>query len=331
MKLRYLAVWGLLATGAICSEVANATCRIDENAEVALAFGGRLVVDPDLPLNSVIASRELTGDAAAFYRCDQEEAVDIESVYQLNGADQPGQTIREIRTATGEPTGVGLRLWIRDNGEGDYLPVPYRKAVVFPNTNNARRRWETDVRLDLVVVGPIRHGVTESGRLGRTVVRDSASFPNILLRTIVNRGYELIAPTCSIDAGSLNQIIDLGAHTVGSFADQNATAWTDFSLTATSCTNPVETIAGITFGQGADADANNPNLFSMNQGGPGGLGIAIQAADGNNAPMLPGETRDFAAVAAGNSYRFQARLERTGGEVTAGAVNRPVTVRVTFR
>jgi major type 1 subunit fimbrin (pilin) len=332
MKAHQVVALGLLLGMALYAMDAQARCEIANDSGVITLEPQSVVVDPDLPVGSVIRNINLANGGVSRLTCTEAHTVPVKSSLQLADADID-DGIRELYLEDGTPTGVGVRLRFRENNEASAFPLPNTRNLTFSAGQNYV--WRVGIEGDLVLLRrDVSYGnVRSNERIARTVVQDQNNeFPNFKRLRLVRTGaFRVIAPTCSIDAGSLNQTVDLGQHTVDSFADQNATAWKDFNLAVTSCNNPIETIAGITFGQGSDADAINPSLFSMNQGGPGGLGIAIQAADGDNAPMLPGETRDFAAVAAGNSYRFQARLERTGGEVTAGAVNRPVTVRVTFR
>ena len=183
--------------------------------------------------------------------------------------------------------------------------------------------------------GPVRYGLADTAvnaRLGRIWVPDTAAFaPNRIINPVKMVQLQLIRPACSIETGSLNQDVSLGNYATSDLRNGTVTpGWQTFRLTMAACANPADLLTDITFGIASDADVTNANLFQMNAAGPGGYGIAIETGDGA-LRMLPGRSREFAAVGAGASYTFRARLERTSGKVTAGRIQRPVAVLVTFR
>jgi len=134
-----------------------------------------------------------------------------------------------------------------------------------------------------------------------------------------------------MDVGSMNQTVNLGSHSIKDLQNPgSATPWVPFKLTVADCGDP-GVLVDITFGSQVDQDSNNPNLFSINQGGPTGLGIALSTNDGANASMVPGGTRTFPGKLTGDSYDFRARLERTTAPLTSGEFSKPITVMVVYR
>jgi len=331
MKPASIALLNLFIASALYMGRAEATCTIGADTGLT-TISSQLVVDSDLPAGSVIRTFQSGfGEGSPAISCTEDHTVLVDSKLQDHKGVSIAGDIRELYTSSGQPTGVGLRFKFTD-ADTVQSDVPYDRTITFRATSGAVL-WRSGVRgeyvklRDNVEYGPVE---TAETRLARSLISDRRAFPNGLLRRVVIGNITLIRPTCAIDVGSLNQQVDLGQHSVSDFDNQQATGWMDFSLTMSNCVNPIETIADITFGQLGDADAANPGLFSMNQGGPDGLGIAIRVANQNLA-MAPGETRQFGVLQTGQSYDFQARLERTVGEVTPGAVDRSVAVRVTFR
>lgn len=334
MKVAPTAVLGLLIAASLYGGRVEATCQIANDSGIVRIESPAVVVDPDFPNNSVFRTAQTGfGQGSPVLECDRDHVVTIESQLIDNNAAIPG-AIRELRLVGGEPTGVGLRFRFTDS-DSTVHDVPYQRQVTLPRTNGPTT-WQSAVQVDYVKLrDDIRYGEVENDAyLARTRVTTAGVFPPgeiNTLRRVRTRSLTLVAPTCSIDAGSLNQEVPLGNYSVAELQNQTETPWVPFRLTVTSCANANERFADITFGQGADADPNNNALFSMNQDGPAGLGIAIQTNNGTNVGMTPGATREFAALGNGQSYEFQARLERTVGDVTPGNINRPVTVLVTFR
>ena len=237
----------------------------------------------------------------------------------------------ELRVG-GQPSGVGIRVAISTNG-GPFLPPPAELQQQYP-AGRPTRRYAFQVSYERTG-SPVRLGPVESsgffftGALWNSIGPTHPS-PTSLggMRT---GNIALAAPACSIDAGSLNQTVPLGNYTTTQLQGPTAsTPWVPFRLVMQNCTDP-SLLTDISFGLPADADSNNPALFSMNTGGPTGVGIAIARQDASNAAMLPGVVGTFPIVMTGGSYNFQARMVRTTAPLTSGQVNRPVTVLVNFR
>jgi type 1 fimbria pilin len=334
MKLAPTAVLGLLVAASLYGGRAEARCEIANDSGLVYIENPAVVVDADLPNNAVFRTVQTEyGQGSPFLKCDQDHVVDIESQVIENNAPS-NNSIRELRLTDGTPTGVGFRFRFTDN-DGTASDVPYQRQVTLLRTEEAAV-WRSRVQVEYVKLrDDIRYGqVEDNAYLARTRVTTAGVFPPgeiNTLRRVRTRALTLVAPTCSIDAGSLNQEVPLGDYSVSELQNLTETPWVPFRLTMSACANPNERFADIAFGQATDADANNPNLFSMNQGGPAGLGIAIQAGGGANLAMTPGESREFSVLQTGQSYEFQARLERTVGNVAPGNIDRPVRVLVTFR
>jgi hypothetical protein len=236
----------------------------------------------------------------------------------------------------GQPSGVGLRLYVSDNGR-PRRAFPFDESPTIPSTNPWSEPADFFTTLERVGSAPVVYGQVQVPGVNGTLAEsnlynlDGSNAGRIPYRTVRLGFFNLVRPSCTIDAASLNQTVPLGSHNVSAFSNSTPSAWVPFHLTVANCTDPT-ILADITFGTAADADTNDTSLFSMNQGGPQGLGIAIATAGTASVAMLPGQTQTFPTVLSGQSFPFQARLQpTTTGQVTAGTINRPVTVTVNFR
>ncbi len=340
MKPVSTALLGLFVAVSLYGGRAEATCEFDVLSGTTQMGGTTslidVVVDASLPNGSVFRKIDAGfGNGSPQFKCTQDHLVDIRS-YVVVGGVESGDVIRELLLQDGTPTGVGLRFAFTD-ADGVSHPVPSpRPRQVWLRASTDWQPWTSETHVEYIKLrDDIRYGqIQANDRLAQTDLETQGIISNTTfnkIRRIRTGMLRLVSPACSIDAGDLTQEVKLGHYGVDDFRNQAESPWVPFYFTVTSCANPLERLADITFGGGGDTDPNNNALFSMNPGGPGGLGIAIQTDDGTNAAMTPGATRAFADPVADKRYAFRALLERTVGDVTPGTINRQVTVRVNFR
>jgi major type 1 subunit fimbrin (pilin) len=246
-------------------------------------------------------------------------------------------------TVGGKPAGVGMYLSMGQDG-GDYQDMPVLRQKTLPNStdvpNNAPSYTETDQFKAIMVrtSNPVIYGTVDRGAAigasnfynGTGEVGQVNQYQRYYTGDIT-----LVQPSCTIDASSLNQTVDLGNYSTKDLQNpSDATPWKSFQLVVAHCENPV-TLTDITFGSTTDQDTNNQNLFSLNTGGVTGMGIALATDEGTgtpDAPVLPGVVATFPAVTTtGGTYNFKARIERTTAPLTPGEFRRPVTVVVNYR
>ena len=339
MKLVPKAILGLFVAASLYGGRAEATCDFDVLSGTTQVGGTDslidVVVDASLPNGSVFRKIDAGfGNGTPLFKCTQDHLVQIRS-YVMAGGAETSDSVRELLLQDGTPTGIGLRFAFTDD-DGTSHPVPSQPRQVWLRASTDWAPWRSETHVEYIKLRDnIRYGqVQANDRLAQTDLETPGIISNTpfnKIRRIRTGLLRFVSPSCSIDAGDLAQEVKLGHYSVDDFQNQSESPWVPFHFTVTSCANPLERFADITFGGGSDADPNNNALFSMNPGGPGGLGIAIQTDDGTNAAMTPGATRSIADPVADKRYAFRARLERTVGDVTPGTINRKVTVRVNFR
>jgi type 1 fimbria pilin len=234
----------------------------------------------------------------------------------------------EFTVNGGQPSGVGIRLSVADAG-GAKRPFPFSQQLNVP-AGEFTQSSDYYTSLERVGGAPVVYGRVDTIQLATSFLFNGTGPVGapIPYRRIHIRDFVLVSPSCSIDAGSLRQTVSLGNHVSSDF--DNGVGWTPFDLVMGNCSD-LSLLEEITFGSLSDADADAPGLFSMNASGPSGLGIAIRTRGGVLSPMLPGQSQIFPAVLTGQVFPFEARLERTVGPVSQGAINRPVVVTVNFR
>jgi hypothetical protein len=328
---------GLLVLGAIQSPVAWADCQLASSIPRTRIVQVRdVMVDGSLPAGTPLGregTHTLPTGSWAFNCSLRTTPTPVTITTSIGPSFTFVNGVYQF-TVNGQPSGVGLEIFVSEDG-GPKKQFPYQESLTIPNANPWTR--STTYYTSLVRVGgaPVVYGAVDNQ--GQTIVqnnlRNSSGMPTNAqpYRFLVLGDFVLVRPSCSIDTASLNQTVRLGDdHNVSAFANSTPSAWVPFNLTIANCDDPT-VLANITFGTGADADANNNTLFSMNQGGPEGLGIAIATAGMSSTAMLPGQTQTFPNPGSGNSFAFQARLQPTIGQVTPGVINRPVTVLVNFK
>lgn len=321
----------LLLLGAAHSGSALAQCALTSGISfvtVTPAQGRDVLVDSALPAGTPLGRQGQVTETPRTFNCTAaSNVITLDNV--LTSAANNG--VFEL-TVGGQPSGVGIRLSVADSN-GQLRQFPYQETMTVPQGT-----YTTPNRL-----------ATSLEKVGATVIygqTDVVQFANYAASNVYNgagqigapipyrrigiQNFNLVRPSCSMDVASLNQTVPLGRHNVSEFANAAPSAWVPFNLTVADCSDPT-ILADITFGTTADVDVSDNNVFSMNQGGPRGLGIAIATAGTTSTAMLPGQTQTFPTVLTGQSFPFQARLQPTTGQVTAGTINRPVTVTVNFR
>lgn len=313
---------------------ASAGCTLANDAGFTTIGNASVVVDSDIPVNSVFRTIEDTGGGQSV-KCDQDYRVSVRSSNLEDGM-ETNSDVRELRVGQ-RPSGVGVRIRWKNPDSDDFYSLPdTRNTTLKKSINDSGDLWRSAARIEYVKMrNVVSYGPVDEDYVARSLVdnRDGVISSGLLtLRRGRVRALTFVRPTCAINTANLNQTVEFDQHAVSDFENQQATAWVNFELRLENCGAPVETVADITFGQLGDAVPNRPDLFSMNVGGPGGLGIAIQSVNPNAVAMTPGAARTLnLSDATDQAYAFQARLERTDGAVTPGEVERPVTVRVTFR
>jgi type 1 fimbria pilin len=325
--------YGLLVLGGLHSSSAWARCNLASAIQTYRAIQARdVMVDGTLDAGAPLGregSLDIPANRWLFNCTGASNPIRIDNFVNPAVVDASGVYQFKVR---GNPSGVGIRFYVSDGGR-PRQQIPFDESRTVP----AGRYSEAGVlysSLERYGSAPVEYGPVDPP--GVTLAEsdlynlDGTDPGRIPFRLFQLGDFNLVRPSCSMDAASLNQIVPLGNYSVGDFQGSTPSPWIPFNLVVANCSDPT-ILADITFGTASDADANNTDLFSMNPGGPDGLGIAISNVGTTSTAMLPGQTQTFPTVLTGQSFPFQAQLQPTTGPVTAGTINRGVTVVVNFK
>ena len=144
---------------------------------------------------------------------------------------------------------------------------------------------------------------------------------------------ELVNAACAVDAGSVDQTVQLGQHRTAKLAaagdvSQNV----GFNIQLNDCDTTVATTAKVAFA-GVAANAANPTVLSVASSAAGGAtNVGIQILDSKSVPLgLDGATFSTAVTLKDgvNILPFQARYYALGA-TTAGVANADATFAVQY-
>jgi type 1 fimbria pilin len=334
---------GLVAFAALKSGHAQAACSLGPPGVVAMIVSAPsgIVVDSSLPPGStigpgtgpaepktytIVCTGGVGGSNPVYFKTNLiSSAVNNDYIYEF--------------TIGGTPAGVGMKLTMSTDG-GPLLPMPVTRQETFSNSTDPGRNvpsYTGTNQFQAVMVrtaNPVVYGTVDPGQAigasnfynGTGEVGTPVQYMPIRTGTI-----SLVRPSCAIDTGSLNQTVELGKYSTRDLADpSSSTPWIPFELKMANCDDPTGTSLDITFGVTTDRDTNNPSLFSLNSGGPTGIGIALSRNDGTDTSVLPGAASTYPGVATGGSYKFRARMQRTPAALMGGEFNRRMVVQVTY-
>ena len=145
---------------------------------------------------------------------------------------------------------------------------------------------------------------------------------------------EVVNAACAVDAGSVDQTVQLGQVRTASLAQEGATSSAvGFNIQLNDCDTTVADKAAIAF-LGTAIDGNHPNVLALQSSAAGSAtNVGVQILDRTgNALTLDGAT--FSAQTTlnngTNTIPFQARYYAIG-EATPGAANADATFKVQYQ
>lgn len=301
---------------------AEGGCIYSNTGNYQIGQGANITVRNSIPPGTPVRDEKARGDGTVLATCRRGAATFKGAYVQSISENLVPLTVNTI------PSGFGIELRVEEAEGGVYeFPHEYQRSsnenFWFVRSNEAAVGYKV-IRMS----GPVAFG-----RVDQTKIAEQWSYDANGIRTRPFREmkiYELyfVRPACSIEAADLTQTVDVGAFNASNFATPDrATPWKEFRLTVQECEEPVGLIADVTFGVGADADPDDPTLYSLS--GPENVGLEIGDEDKNT--MEPGKTSSFNGLGTGKDYVFNVRLRETKPTVRGGRFSRPVRVTVNFR
>ena len=317
---RLLALLAATRSGAVlaadgCTKTANTNYQIGQTAEIE--------VTNDMEPGQIVRNEKAHGDGNVVAKCEG----DVTLIGDYVGERPSGLKPLTVR---GQPSGFGIEIYmIEDAGAGQLHEFPHQYGRSFANGGFIR---SDDVDVGYRVrrmTGRIQYGRVDQIEIAEQKASSRRGGFTQPFRHMKIYEMWFVRPSCSINAETLNQTVDMGSYSLADFKNADrATRWVNFKLTVKECKEPLGQIARFTFGSPSDADPDAKALFRMLGSSPSHVGLEL--ADEGKKTIEPGKPYEASALPTGESFDFYVRLRETVYSVGGGAFSRPVTVRVDF-
>lgn len=284
---------------------------------------GTIVIQPDLPVGSVIATKQFSR---------------VSSSTKVGACTNGGHTYYEM--TQGAPVagfddvystnvkGIGVRLKFYD---GD------RAAFFFPNTRTysgnvdvyfyATSYYVVELIKTESITGT---GPLTSGEVGRSRFDSGVSTASIFIPA---NGVTIVTPSCTVDTGSRNILVQLGRASMKNFTGVGSTAGTRPFNIQLNCSAGVAAANTVFLRMDATADpSGQQGVLQVAQGAGVASGVGIQVLDRNSVGVKFGEDA-LVGPSKDGSYvlPYTARYIQTAPNVTAGPANGVATFTLNYK
>lgn len=289
---------------------------------------GRVYIPNDLPVGALIRSQLfpliMTGIDKP-WTCVPSGG-NVRGV-MLQGAGVPGYD----HVFTTDVPGVGIRLSrYFDATQVNYYPHDRSTTSDFGDFNSASR---FQVELFKIAArtgsGPFAQGTyTRYFSLGS----DQRS---VLTTFLLGEGITIITPTCSVDAGSRNILVDFGKVSKGDFRGKGSTAAERQFSIKLNCQSGLGVQNMVLLRMDAVQDpSNEPGVLRITQGATPvtAAGVGIQIIDDKQTPVKFGNDAEVGPSKDGSYIvPFTARYYQTGDKIEAGRADGTATFTIMYR
>lgn len=145
---------------------------------------------------------------------------------------------------------------------------------------------------------------------------------------------EVVNAACAVDAGSVDQTVQLGQVRAAKLATAGSTSTAvGFNINLNDCDTSVATKASVAFSGTAISSSNNTVLALQSSAAGGATNVGVQILDNTGTPLaLDGASFSAASPLSDgpNTLPFQARYFATGA-ATAGQANADATFKVQYQ
>ncbi|MEO6934931.1 MAG: fimbrial protein [Collimonas sp.] len=266
----------------------------------------------------------------------------------INGASEPAWTCNGGGTATGsmlqgnlvagttnvyttQVPGVGIRL--SREITGIVPPQTYYPHVLsWSSTTNVVFQNPSYFTVELLKIadktgnGPLAAGTY-------TTYIGNGDGKSAITSILSGNGITIITPSCTVDAGSKNVVVNFGSVSIGSFKGIDTTAGNQPFNIKLNCQSGENAQNTILLSLSATQDpSNKAGVLQLTQGTGVATGVGIQILDKNSKPVQFGT-----AATVGPSANIQyvvpltARYYQTTGAITTGQANGAATFTVSYQ
>lgn len=314
------AILGVTGAQAACVRPAGATEKIIQMDM------GTVVIPNNVAIGAVFATKSFTipiaGAQETAWNCNNGGSV---TGRILQGAAVPGMP----NVYTTAVTGVGIRLSRQITGIGQTY---YPHVLTWPNTTTVVFYSPSYFTVELIKIatktgnGPLAAGTY-------TTYSGNGDNKSAITSILSGNGITIITPSCTVDSGSKNVVVNFGSISRGSFKGIGSTAGDRPFNIKLNCQRGENAQNTILLNMQASADpSNSAGVMQLTQSAGVATGVGIQILDKNNQPVVFGS-----AAAVGPSadiqyvVPFTARYYQTTGTVTTGSANGSATFTIEYQ
>jgi len=311
----------------LCVPTAKAECwRVSVEFIQNLDMGS-VLIDPKLPVGAVIATKKFPQTPSTRNVLDCRFNVGGGNAYGVvaQGAPVPGFS----NVFTTGIAGVGIRVGVYEaNGKLDnYFPFHFVLANNIIVTQFAGSYFQVDLIKTDAITGS---GTAASGTFARTFGDDKLPYTTINIQA---NGLTIVTPTCAVDAGSQNILVQLGKVPRKNFTGVGSTAGTKPFNIQLNCAAGVGVNNAVHLRMDATADPyGQPGTLQVNQSADHAKGVGIQVLDKAGTPVKFGEDA-LVGPSKDGSYvlPFTARYIQAASDVTVGPANGVATFTIKYK
>ena len=244
--------------------------------------------------------------------------------YRMVPAEVPGFT-KVYETGV---KGVGIKLTFNP-GDG---PIDLTNTITYNGNLNIFLLPSSSYTVQLYKTGPVTGSgpFTPGAIMNATFDTDTKPFTTVF---IPGNGITVVTPSCTVDAGSKNIVVQLGKVRTSSFSGVGSTAGSrpfDIKLNCSAGTSANNTVF---LRMDATPDpSGQQGVLQVAQGAGAATGVGIQVLDGNSTGVRFGEDA-LVGPSKDGSYvvPFTARYFQTAPTVTAGPANGMATFSLNYK
>ncbi|AIY42320.1 Fimbrial adhesin [Collimonas arenae] len=226
-------------------------------------------------------------------------------------------------------TGVGIRLSRQITGIGQTY---YPHVINIANGTNAVFRSPSYFTVELIkTANKTGNGPLAAGTY--TTYVGNGDNISAITSILSGNGITIITPSCTVDAGSKNVVVNLGSVSTGSFKGVGSPAGSQPFNIKLNCQRGENAQNTILLNMTATADpSNSPGVMQLTQGAGVATGVGIQILDKNGAPVVFG-TAAIVGPSADIQYvvPYTARYYQTAAKITTGQANGAATFTIEYQ
>jgi len=319
MVLSAVALLGAGSAQAACVRPAGATEKIIQMDM------GTVVIPNSAAVGAVFATKSFTipiaGSSETSWICAGGGYV-TGSI--LQGSAVPGMP----NVYTTAVTGVGIRLSRQITGIGQ----TYYPHVININNGNAVFLSPSYFTVELIkTAAKTGNGPLAAGTY--TTYVGNGDNKSAITSILSGNGITIITPSCTVDAGSQNVVVNFGSVSRGSFKGVGSTAGDRPFNIKLNCQRGENAQNTILLNMQATADpSKSAGVTQLTQGAGVATGVGIQILDKNSQPVVFG-TAARVGPSADTTYvvPFTARYYQTTGNITTGLANGAATFTIEYQ